>query len=319
MKYIDIHCHLDSKDFESDREAILTRMKESGVGAITIGTDLENSKKAVEIAEANQNIWATIGVHPDHITSPRSAVRNDPLLEAGEGKNEALPLHLGEGRSHEVGWDEVEFEELVKSPKVVAIGECGLDYFEHRSLGEGSLVQEEKNKQKELFIEQIEFALKHDKPLMLHVRPARLASESVAGGDAYDDALDILESYHKTYGEKLRGDVHFFAGDVTVAKRFLDLDFAMSFTGVVTFLPRRSSAKEGTHDYDEVIKYIPQDLIMSETDAPWVAPVPFRGKRNEPVYVIEVIKKLAEIRGESFEDLNSAILNNAKRVFGIAF
>ena len=273
MKYVDIHCHLDSKDFDSDREAVLARMKESGVGAITIGADLESSKKAVEIAEQNENVWACIGVHPEEVSMGT----------------------FWEGGSSKVPFDTSEFENLIKSPKVVGIGECGLDYFTPRSSSEaksevGFL---DKTKQKKLFESQIQFALKYDKPLMLHIR------------DAYTDALDILESYHKVYRGKLRGNSHFFAGGIEQAKRFLDLGFTMSFTGVVTF----------THDYDKIIKYIPQNFIMSETDAPWVAPVPFRGKRNEPIYVIEVIKKMAEIRGEDFNVLNKAIIKNFERVF----
>lgn len=261
MKYIDIHCHLDSKDFDADREAVLARLKETGGGAITIGATLAESKKAVEIAEQNENIWATIGVHPD----------NAPF---------APPLNL------RGGWGEL--EQLIKSPKVVGIGECGLDYFR---------LQDEsvKTLQKDLFEPQIQFATKHDKPLMLHVR------------EAYTHALEILSSYKKEFGERLRGNVHFFAGDTVIAKRFLDLGFTLSFTGVITF----------ARDYDEVIKYIPQNSLMSETDAPWVAPVPFRGKRNEPAYVWEVTKKMAEIRGENLDILNEAILANAKRVFGL--
>jgi len=288
MKYIDIHCHLDSKDFDSDRDEVFVRMKEKEIRAVTIGADLESSKRAVEIAEANENVWACIGVHPEIITSPRSASQSDPLLEAGEGKNSSLPLHLGEGQLAEGKWDEVKFEKLVKSPKVVGIGECGLDYF--RLSGD---VEEEKNKQKALFIQQIQFAIKHDKPLMLHCR------------EAYGDVLKILKNYKRQVAEKLRGNVHFFAGNIEVAQKFLDLDFTMSFTGVITF----------TNDYDEVIMYVPNNSIMAETDAPWVAPAPFRGKRNEPVYVIEVIKKIAEIRGEDFDILNNTIIENFRRVF----
>jgi len=258
MNYVDIHCHLDFKDYDSDREEVLARMKDDGVGAITIGADLESSKRTVEIAEANENIWACIGVHPDEI------------------KN---------------GFNEKEFEKLVTNPRVVGIGECGLDYFRLNP----AFAKATADKQKELFESQIRFAIKHDKPLMLHCR------------DSYDDVLDILLNYKKEAGDKLRGNVHFFAGNTGVAKKFLDLGFTMSFTGVITF----------THDYDEVIKYIPQNSIMSETDAPFVAPVPFRGKRNEPAYVIEVVKKLAEIRGEDPNILNNSILENFKRIFQI--
>lgn len=268
MKYIDIHCHLDSSDFDADREEILARMKESRVGTITIGADFQSSKKAVKIAEMNENIWATIGIHPEHISD----------FSSSEQEREWMGL-----------------EELVKSPKVVGIGECGLDYFRL----DPASAKATTDKQKRLFESHIQFATKHNKPLMLHIR------------EAYDDALNILQNYKKADGpeaERLRGNVHFFAGNVEIAKKFLDLGFTFSFTGVVTF----------TKDYDEVIKYIPRDSIMSETDAPWVAPVPFRGKRNEPTYVVEVIKKLAEIRRENVDELNGAIITNAKRLFGLS-
>ena len=297
MKYIDIHCHLDSEDYNSDREEVLVRMREREIGAITIGADLESSKKAVEIAEQNENIWACIGAHPNHLESFK---KSDNTISTLGHKDNALERVLSDFSPD--GY----FEKLVKNPKVVAIGECGLDYFAPRSLsGASSEVGFEiKQVQKELFKKQIEFAIKYNKPLMLHIRDAHSANS----GQAYDDALSILESYKKAGGpeaEKLNGNVHFFAGDVSVAKRFLDLGFSMSFTGVVTF----------THDYDEVIKFIPRDLIMTETDAPWVAPIPFRGKRNEPTYVVEVIKRMAEIRGEEVDILNKQILKNFRRMF----
>ena len=116
------------------------------------------------------------------------------------------------------------------------------------------------------------------------------------------DSLELLKKY-----AKVRGDVHFFAGDWDIAKMFLDFGFTLSFTGVITF----------THDYDEVIKNTPLDMIMSETDAPYVAPVPYRGKRNEPLYVREVVKKIAEIKNLTEEEVAKAIIENARRVFSI--
>ena len=257
MKFVDIHSHLSFPEYDIDRQEVLVRMEENEVLAITVGTDLEKSKKAVEVAESNERVWATIGMHPGLCQNPN------------------------------VSFDNKEFSELVKSPKVVAIGECGLEYFH--------LAKDTIDLQKKLFEDQIEFALENNKPLMLHCR------------ESYDDALDILENYKKEAEEKLRGNSHFFAGDLNQAKRFLDIGFTMSFTGVITF----------THDYDEVIKYLPIDSIMSETDAPFVAPVPFRGKRNEPIYVIEVVKKMAEIRRQNIDFLNNSIIENFKRVFEI--
>lgn len=287
MKYIDIHCHLDREDYGTDMEAVLVRMKENEIGAIAIGANLETSKKAVEIAEKNESIWVCIGIHPEYVSSFASPDQGEVETKSGWG------------------FDENEFQNLIQNPKVVGIGECGLEYFfGHRSLSEGGLSDEEIRKaQRDLFKQHIEFAIKHNKPLMLHIRASKNSF------DAYDDVLEILNNYKKEAGDKLRGNVHFFAGDIGVVKEFLDLGFTLSFTGVITF----------TNNYNEVIKYLPQNSIMSETDAPFVAPVPYRGKRNEPVYVIEVIKKLAEIRGEDFEVLNRTILENAKRVFGLAF
>jgi len=286
MDYIDIHCHLDFPDYDKDREAVLSRMRENNINAITIGTDLESSKKAVKIAEQNENVWACIGVHPEE-------------CQKSQGNT------LGNFQGVTLEFDEKEFEKLVKNSKVVAIGECGLDYFRRRSLGEGGLSENEKESQKELFEKQIEFAVKHNKSLMLHIR-----SSGRNNFDAYKDALNILESYKKDSsadrGKKLRGNIHFFAGNVDIAKRFLDIGFTMSFTGVITF----------THDYNEVIKFLPIESIMSETDAPFVTPVPYRSKRNEPTYIIEVVKKLAKIRGENINILNNQILENFKRVFG---
>jgi len=262
MKYIDIHCHLDSPDYGTEIGDVLLRMKEKEIGAITIGTDLESSRRAVRIAEQNEEVWACIGVHPDE-------------------KNELWDTN------YEL------WEELVKNKKVVGIGECGLDYY-RLDMGSHS-AKATRDEQIALFKQQIEFAMKHDKPLMLHCR------------SSYDDVLDILEEYNKDAGEKLRGNAHFFAGNIEQAKRFLGLGFTMSFTGVITF----------THDYDEVIKFLPLESIMSETDAPFVAPVPHRGKRNEPAFVVGVVERIAETRGEDRGVVSVAMVENAKRVFGL--
>lgn len=255
FQYFDIHSHLNFKDYSSDFEAVLDNLKETKTGTITIGTDIETSRQAVEIAGKNENIWASIGVHP---------------VDKPEREN----------------FDISQFEELVKHPKVVAIGECGLDFFHIDKAGDFE-------RQKKLFLDQVEFAIKYDKPLMIHVR------------DAYAELLDILEPMKREHGEKLRGNIHFFAGDISTAKRFLDLGFTLSFTGVITF----------THDYDEVIKFAPLSSIMSETDAPFVAPVPHRGKRNEPSYVRFVAEKIAEIRGEEPGKVEHALVSNAHRFF----
>jgi len=261
FKYLDIHSHLQMSDYDSDREVVLVRMKETGVGTIVVGVDYETSKQAVELAEKNEHIYACVGLHP-----------KDNLTEM---------------------FDIEAYKKLIQNPKVVAIGECGLDFF--RLEGDAGKVEEIKARQKKLFIQQIELALETDKPLMLHCR------------DAYREVLDVLIPYKKQAGEKLRGNVHFFAGDVATAREFIDLGFTVSFTGVITF----------ARNYDEVICSLPLESILSETDAPFVAPVPYRGKRNEPAYVLEVVKKLAEIRGEDVEKVRIQLLENTRRIFAV--
>lgn len=264
--YIDIHSHLHDKAFDSDREAVLSRMRESGVATITVGTDFAESQKAVSLAEKHDDVWATIGVHPTD-------------TDGKSFNNEA-------------------FLALAKHPKVVAVGECGLDYFrlenEHAK-GNIESIDEEVDRQQGLFEEQIALAVAAKKPLMLHGRPRKGTM------DAYEDMLQMLKNYDGA------GNVHFFSGDTAIAKRFLHLGFTLSFTGVLTF----------THDYDEVVKYIPLDYLHAETDAPYVAPAPYRGKRNEPVYVIETVKALARIRGEAEETVKAQLIANAKRTFSV--
>lgn len=247
--YFDVHAHVNFPPYEKDRDEVITRALESGVHMMNIGTDLKTSKEVVALAEDRDGLYASIALHP-----------------VDSGKED---------------FNIEEYEKLARHEKVKAIGECGLDYFR------GS--EEEKEKQKEVFIQHIKLANKVGKPLMLHIR------------NAYQDAIDILKEY-----AEVKGDVHFFAGTWEEAQQFIDFGFTVSFTGVITF----------TDDYNEVIQKAPLDMILSETDCPYVTPTPHRGKRNEPVFVIEVAKKIAEIRGEDEEEVRKQLVANAQRVFG---
>jgi len=277
MKYIDIHSHLGFEDYGADRNEVIKRMQAVGVGTIAIGADLETSREAVKVATENENIWACIGMHPAH-NSPKEN------------------FHLGES------FNEKEFEELIKNPKVVAVGECGLEYY--KLTGD---VEKIKIKQKEDFIKQIKLAVKYNKPLMLHIRDAEkykgFAFEGEAFVSAFGEAYEIL----KEYKGQVRGNVHFFTGKLDMAQKFIDLGFTISFVGLITYV----------RDFDKIIKNVPFQSLQAETDAPYVAPVPHRGERNEPSYVISVYQKIAEIRGEDPEMVRLQLLENAKRVFGI--
>lgn len=277
-KYIDIHSHVNFKAFDEDRDEVIARALDAGTWVINVGTQIDTSKKAVEMAnQYAEGVYAIIGLHPIHT----GASYHDEK-ELGEGGAE----FTSRGES----FDKDAYRELLSDPKVVAIGECGLDYFR--------MEEESIEKQKKAFIAQIELANEFNKPLMLHIRNNPEDNKH----DAYSDALGILKEH-----SKVKGDVHFFAGSLEVAQAFVDFGFTLSFTGVITF----------AREYEKIIKEIPLDMIMSETDAPYVTPVPYRGQRNEPLYVSEVVRKIAKIKDLPEEEVAQAIIVNAKRVFGI--
>lgn len=280
MKYFDAHTHTNFAAYASDRDEVMRRALDAEVGMNVIGTQKDTSAAAVALAEKYEKVYATIGLHPVHTSKSFHDVK-----EIGDGGQEFT------SRGEE--FDMSLYESLARHPKTIAIGECGLDYYR--------VEPQSQKAQKDVFIQHIEVANKVNKPLMLHIRDPQ--SQNPGGASAYGDALDIVKAH-----AKVAGDVHFFAGDWSIAKRFLDIGFSLSFTGVITF----------THDYDEVIRNAPLEALLSETDAPYVAPVPHRGKRNEPLYVIETVRAMAMIRGESFETVRDQVLANAKRVFKIA-
>ena len=257
--YFDSHSHINDSRFDLDRDIVLLRMKEKECWSLVVGTDRKMSEDAVALAEVNEGIFSAIALHP--------------------------------ADNFEEIFDEAVYKNLAKQPKVVAIGECGLDY----SRVPTEKREEEAVRQIALFEKHIELAIENNLPLMIHCR------------DAHPDLLEILNSKKKEYGEKLRGNIHFFSEGPETAKKYFDLDFTISFTGVLTF----------ARNYDETVKYAPLEKILSETDAPYVAPVPYRGKRNEPIYVEEVVKAIAKIRNQDFETVREAMVQNAFRAFGI--
>lgn len=256
MKLIDAHSHINSKEFDADRGDVIKRMHEENIGTIVVGTDYESSKQIVEITKNEPGFFASIGLHP---TDNKKEIFNDEL-----------------------------YAKLAENKSVVAIGECGLDYYWEKN-------EEARTRQRDIFRAQIKLALSLDLPLMIHCR------------NAYEDTLTILNEYAEEAGTRLRGNIHFFAGDISVAQKFLEIGFTMSFTGVITF----------TSDYDEAIKYIPLESILAETDCPYVTPAPNRGKRNEPIFVKYVVARLAELKGVSVEKMTETTVANTSRVFGL--
>jgi TatD DNase family protein len=280
--FLDVHAHIQFAAYDADRQEIIARAFRSGVRLVNIGTEGYSSRRAVEVAEAYEDdVYAAVGLHPAH-TGP-SYYDADEL-----GGGDVAQTLASKGEEFDYGY----YKKLAGNPKVVAIGECGLDYY--RMDGD-SRQATTKKKQKDAFCAQIELSKEINKPLMIHSR------------GAFSDTLDIL----KTNGAK-PGIAHSFVRTIDEARAFLDLGFYFTFAGNITFKPRADKPSA-----DEVIKFIPIDRILSETDAPYLAPVPYRGTRNEPVYVIEVVKKLAELKNVSTEEMADAIARNAKRILGI--
>ena len=276
MKYFDAHTHVQFAAYDADRAEAVAHAHDAGVGMNVVGTQIDTSRSAVAVAEQHDGVWATIGLHPVHTSKSYHDTK-----ELGDGGQEFT--------SRGEIFDFVAYEALAQNPKVIAIGECGLDYYR--------VDESTKAIQVDTFTQQIELANKLSKPLMLHIR------NGTGEANAYLDALDILKSH-----SQVKGDVHFFAGDWDIAKKFLDFGFTLSFTGVVTF----------THDYDEVVRNTPLDMILSETDAPYITPVPLRGRRNESAYIPRIVEAIANIRGENVEAVREHLLENARRVFGVA-
>ncbi len=251
--------------------------------------DYDQDLEEVLARMRDEEIW-TLTVGTDKQTSEESVA----FVQDKEGFYATIGLHPTDTVTET--FSESEYRTLGEDPKTVGVGECGFDYFRPT----GNMAFEKKRQLRE-FEKQMEFAVQYDLPLMIHCRPTK------GTVDAYEDMAALLESRKRAAGEKLRGNMHFFVGNVAVARRFYDIGFSTSFTGVLTF----------THDYDEVVQFAPLDMLMTETDAPFAAPVPFRGRRNEPSYVKYVVSAIARIRGAEEEAVRQAMVGNALRVFGI--
>ncbi len=258
-KLIDAHTHIQFPQFNNDREEVIKRTLEQDVWMINVGADKKSSQKAVELTRQYPNgVFSSIGVHPHNINE---------------------------------GWDYDFYKKLGRDNKVVAIGECGLDYKNNE---QGVMNGENKEKQERIFVSHIKLAKEVRKPLMIHCR------------DAFPNLIEILIT-HNSLLNTPPGIVHFFTGVIEDAKKLLEMDFYFTFGGLITF----------NRSFDEIIKFIPLERILLETDAPYVSPEPYRGKRNEPLYVVEVAKKLAEVKNLLPERVSEQTTINSLDVFGI--
>ncbi|MCL5412004.1 MAG: TatD family hydrolase [Patescibacteria group bacterium] len=261
MPLIDTHAHLNFQAFETDREEVIQRTLVSGKdnfepleAVVNVGANLDSSRKALQMAKENKKIFASVGVHPHHASQLYS------------------------------GWLK-EIESLALQPKVVALGEIGLDLHQYSS-GIGDL-----EKQKEIFLTQVEVAKKIKKPVIFHCR------------NAWPDLLDILD-YLKN---PPKGVFHCFSGTRGQAKFLVESGFYLSFTGNITY--------KSAGNLREAVKEVPLERLMVETDCPYLPPEPFRGLRNEPLYVKIVASQIAEIKGLPLATVVDATTENARKLF----
>ena len=250
--YFDTHCHLNSEQLYENRDEFIKHALDNQVEMmVVVGYDLESSKKAVEIAKEHSFIYAAVGIGP-----------NDCLNTTTQD------LQI--------------IDEYLNEPKVVALGEIGLDYYWD---------DVPSDRQKEIFQQQVDLAKKHQKPIIIHCR------------DAYEDTYEVL----KRNGHP--GIMHCYSGSVEMAKRFIDLGFYISCSGIITF--------KNAESIREAIRYVPADRLLVETDSPYLAPVPYRGKENQPAYTREVCEYVAALKGLSMEEFAQISTQNFERLFKI--
>lgn len=263
--FFDTHAHLDYPDFAADFASLIARAQSAGITRlISIGTDLESSARAIKLAEQYDCIYAVAGWHPSNAT---------------EAPDDLRP----------------ELRELAQHPKVVALGETGLDYYRLPSTqGQGTAADDERYrlKQAAIFQQQLEVAAETGLNCVIHQR-----------GDCFEDTVKLLQPF----ADRVRGVFHCFASDAATMQRVLDLGSLVSFTGIVTF-------KNGQNVRDTVAA-TPLGKFMLETDCPYLAPVPYRGKRCEPAYVKEIAATVAQVKGCSLDELSAATCATARGFF----
>lgn len=252
--FCDSHCHINSDDFDTDREETIARAREMKVDYILdVSDDLVKTPRIVEFCERHKHIYTTSGVHPEIAV-------NYPDLETKQ------------------------IMELEQSPYVVGIGECGLDYF----YGSDSIAM-----QKKVFVAHIEAAQQSGLPLIVHSR------------DADEDMIDMLQNAYKN--KPFTGELHCFSSGEKLCKAALEIGFYISASGIITF--------NKSEDLRKIFAQVPLDRLLIETDSPFLAPVPHRGKRNEPAFVVNTAQVLAKLKGVDVTDLAKITTDNFLRLF----
>ncbi len=281
---IDTHCHLHFPPYDVDRAEVLARMREKNIWGITIGTGLKNSEAGLQFAEAADatdaavKIWATVGLHPDHVTSDYHDGNEGEKPEKFVSKDDLIRV-------------------ASLSMKCVAIGETGLDWYRLEKDIDAAKAAQEK-----VLREHLAAAQELDLPLVFHCREALTRLAEI-----------IQEEWNA--GRKPRGVVHSFTGTWEEAKALLDLGLHIGVNGIATFPPRKG--QDPAKIIDRTIEQIPLERLLLETDAPYLAPAPYRGKRNEPAYVEQVAHHVASVRRMDVKAVAERTTMNAIELFGL--
>ncbi len=286
---IDSHAHILAEQFDQDRDAVIARCKNVGVTWIEVGTNIDTSRKAIAFAEKYSNIVASVGVHPHEIAGMHEQDWKE--IERLITANIAVAPHprLPSGQANPLP---IRGEGIVR-----AIGEVGLDFSPSSRCPaslQGYALQEQ------VLRRFIALAQNKQLPMIFHVR---------SGGvlDAHQELIRILKGYSD--GDRPRGVIHTFSGTLLQAQEYIALGMVISFSGVITF--------KNAGELPEIVKTIPIEKMLVETDCPYLTPDPFRGKRNEPMYIKYIIQKIADLREASFEEMEHATEENAKELFGL--
>ena len=296
MKLIDSHCHVHFRAYDADMDNVIKQTLEAGVFMITVGTQKDTSRMGLEVAERYEGVWATVGLHPNHLTkqeffdemelSPLPDLSTEALAKVeGGSRGVGVPI-----KTREETFDMDVYRELARHPKCVAIGETGLDFYR---IPEGVDVEMVKEKQRATVRAHFDLATELSLPVSIHCR------------DAYAEQAELIREYTQTGKLTRRGVIHCFTGTESEARAFIDLGFLISFSGIVTF----------GKNLQEVARALPLEKLLVETDAPYLTPAPDRGKRNEPWRVKYVAEKIAELKGISVEEVARVTTENAKALF----
>jgi TatD DNase family protein len=318
---LDIHAHLYWKSYDADRDEVVKRAREAGVKKmICVGTSPEDNPLAIKIAEKYEDVYAGVGLHPSFFDEYLKVNKKSVIpTEVEESKDPCAIAKAKATRGRAMlgmtEWEKEQVNELrilAGHPKVIAIGECGLDYF----VREKPVTEEIKARQKEGFLAQIKLAEELKLPMIIHTRP------SLGSVNAHEDLLDIL----KNPSRQRRAGIpylssplifHCYQGDTKITKKFLELpNVYFSFAGNITY-PVKKTALGTKDDLRETLKLVPLNRLFVETDSPFLAPEGKRGERNEPAYVQITAKKLCDLKGISMADLEMALEGNFQQAFKV--